>query len=103
MGRGSVASARAGNVIGGGDWANDRLMADVMRGLLSGGGIGIRRPRAVSPWQHVLEPLSGYLPVAEHLCCKGPLAWDAWNFGPEFGSNQSVETLAGLVCRLWGR
>jgi CDP-glucose 4,6-dehydratase len=102
MGRGSLASARAGNVIGGGDWANDRLMADVMRGLLSGENIVIRRPRAVRPWQHVLEPLSGYLRVAEHLCDKGPVAWDAWNFGPEFGSNRSVETLARLVCRRWG-
>lgn len=103
MGHGSVASVRAGNVVGGGDWAKDRLMADLMRGLMADEDVVIRRPRAVRPWQHVLEPLSGYLAVAEHLCTDGPLAWEAWNFGPEAESNQTVETLARLTCRLWGR
>ncbi len=103
MAKGSLASARAGNVIGGGDWAKDRLMADLMRGLMAGEDVIIRRPRAVRPWQHVLEPLSGYLAVAEHLFSNGPMAWDAWNFGPEADSNQTVETLARLTGRLWHR
>jgi len=103
MGRGSVASVRAGNVIGGGDWAKDRLMADLMRGLMAGEPVIIRRPHSVRPWQHVLEPLSGYLAVAEHLCTNGPLAWEPWNFGPDTDSNQTVDELARLTCRLWGR
>jgi CDP-glucose 4,6-dehydratase len=103
MGRGSLATVRAGNVIGGGDWANDRLMADLMRGLIAGEDVIIRRPRSVRPWQHVLEPLSGYLTVAERLCTDAPKPWEPWNFGPEEGSNQTVEALAGLTCRQWGR
>lgn len=103
MGRGAVASVRAGNVIGGGDWANDRLMADLMRGLLTGNDIVIRAPDAVRPWQHVLEPLSGYLAAAEYLCCNAPLPWDAWNFGPDTESNHTVEALARQTCALWGR
>ncbi len=102
-GNGSIASVRAGNVIGGGDWAKDRLMADLARGLMSGVDVVIRKPRSVRPWQHVLEPLSGYLAVAQHLCDKGPISWDAWNFGPEFDNNQTVQALAELTCRLWGR
>jgi CDP-glucose 4,6-dehydratase len=102
-GNGSVASVRAGNVIGGGDWAKDRLMADLMRGLISGNDIVIRRPKAVRPWQHVLEPLSGYMTVAEHLYTDGPLAWDPWNFGPMAGSNRTVAELAGRTCTLWGK
>jgi CDP-glucose 4,6-dehydratase len=66
-GRASVASVRAGNVVGGGDWAKDRLLADIARGLSAGKDVIIRRPDAVRPWQHVLEPLHGYLRVAEHL------------------------------------
>lgn len=103
MGNGTVASARAGNVIGGGDWANDRLVADIMRGLVAGKDVVLRNPRAVRPWQHVLEPLSGYLTLAEHLVTKGPLAWEGWNFGPEADSNQTVETLARTACDLWQR
>jgi CDP-glucose 4,6-dehydratase len=103
MGNGSVASARAGNVIGGGDWANDRLVADIMRGLIAGQDIVLRNPRAVRPWQHVLEPLSGYLAVAEHLVDTGPLAWEGWNFGPESDSNQTVRVLAQAACDLWQR
>jgi CDP-glucose 4,6-dehydratase len=101
-GHGSVASVRAGNVIGGGDWAKDRLMADLMRGLSSGEEIVIRRPRAVRPWQHVLEPLSGYLTVGRHLYENGPMKWEGWNFGPDHDNNQTVEALARLTCKLWG-
>jgi CDP-glucose 4,6-dehydratase len=99
----SVASARAGNVVGGGDWANDRLLADIARGLTAGEDVMIRRPDAVRPWQHVLEPLHGYLRVAEHLMEKGPLACDAWNFGPDKSSERTVEMVARTTCAIWGR
>lgn len=102
-GHASIASARAGNVIGGGDWAKDRLLADIARSLTAGEDVVIRRPNAVRPWQHVLEPLHGYLRVAEHLLENGPLACDAWNFGPDKGSEQTVETVARTACTLWGR
>jgi len=103
MRHGSVSSVRAGNVIGGGDWAKDRLMADLMRGLMAGEDVIIRRPCSVRPWQHVLEPLSGYLEVAEHLYADGPLPWEAWNFGPAPENNQTVHNLARQTCGLWGR
>lgn len=99
----SVASARAGNVIGGGDWAKDRLMPDLMRGLLAGEPIVIRNPRAVRPWQHVLEPLSGYLTLAEHLWTAGPLAWEGWNFGPDLRGERTVQEVAASACSAWGR
>lgn len=99
----SIASVRAGNVIGGGDWAKDRLMADIARGLAAGEDIIIRRPDAVRPWQHVLEPLHGYLRAAEHILEKGPFAWEGWNFGPDKGSEQTVEIVARLACQIWGR
>lgn len=102
-GHASIASVRAGNVVGGGDWAKDRLIPDIARGLTAGGKIVIRRPDAVRPWQHVLEPLHGYLKVAERLLEKGPLPWDAWNFGPDASSEQPVEAVARLACSLWGR
>jgi CDP-glucose 4,6-dehydratase len=102
-GHASIASVRAGNVIGGGDWAKDRLIADIARGLTAGQDVIIRRSDAVRPWQHVLEPLHGYLRVAEHLLENGPLPWDAWNFGPDKGSEQTVETVARLACTIWGR
>jgi CDP-glucose 4,6-dehydratase len=102
-GHASIASARAGNVVGGGDWAKDRLLADIARGLTEGKDVIIRRPDAVRPWQHVLEPLHGYLRLAEHLLENGPLPWDAWNFGPDASSEQTVETVARLACKIWGR
>ena len=103
MGRGAVASVRAGNVIGGGDWAKDRLVADLARGLIAGETIVVRHPDAIRPWQHVLEPLSGYLKVAEHLMANGPRAWEAWNFGADGSGEKSVGVLADLACRIWGR
>ena len=99
----SIASVRAGNVVGGGDWAKDRLLADIARGLIGGETITIRRPDAVRPWQHVLEPLHGYLAVADHMIQRGPLPWDAWNFGPDAKSEQPVEVVARLACAMWGR
>ena len=99
----SIASVRAGNVVGGGDWAQDRLIADIARGLVVGKEIVIRRPDAIRPWQHVLEPLYGYLRVAENILETGPLPWEAWNFGPDADSEQTVETVARAACLLWGR
>lgn len=78
-----IATARAGNVIGGGDWAADRLVPDAMRALAAGSEMTIRHPGATRPWQHVLEPLAGYILLAERLLSDGPTAADAWNFGPE--------------------
>jgi CDP-glucose 4,6-dehydratase len=98
-----VASVRAGNAIGGGDWAKDRLMADVMRGLVADRPIMIRRPRAIRPWQHVLDPLAGYLSVAEKAWAEVPAKWQGWNFGPDSQSERTVEEVAALSCRLWGR
>jgi CDP-glucose 4,6-dehydratase len=99
----SVASVRAGNVIGGGDWAKDRLMADLMRGLLANEPIVIRQPSAIRPWQHVLDPLAGYLSVAEKIWLEAPTKWQGWNFGPDSGSERTVEEVATLSCSLWGR
>ena len=98
-----VASVRAGNVIGGGDWAKDRLMADVMRGLMADSPITIRQPSAIRPWQHVLDPLAGYLCVAEKAWAEAPAKWESWNFGPDSGSERTVAEVAALSGRLWGR
>jgi CDP-glucose 4,6-dehydratase len=78
----ALATARAGNVIGGGDWAADRLLPDLLRALDAGETLIIRSPGAIRPWQHVLEPLSGYLALAEALVASGVQAAEAWNFGP---------------------
>ena len=78
----ALATARAGNVIGGGDWAADRLLPDLLRAVDAGEPLTIRSPQAVRPWQHVLEPLSGYLALAEALLTSGAQAAEAWNFGP---------------------
>lgn len=99
---GSIASVRAGNAIGGGDWADDRILPDIFRALLVGDDVVLRNPTAIRPWQHVLEPLSGYLTVAEHLLQVSSRQWQAWNFGPESASEQSVEVIAKTCCRLWG-
>lgn len=98
----AIATARAGNVIGGGDWATDRVVPDSIRSLLSGMSIKIRNPKAIRPWQHVLEPLCGYLMLAEKLFTEGPLFSDAWNFGPNREDSISVEKLVGLICCHWG-
>ena len=97
----SIVSARAGNVIGGGDWALDRLIPDIVRGLSTGNPLHIRSPNAVRPWQHVLEPLSGYLTLAEKVYADRQLAGQGWNFGPNSDSEQTVATVADRVCALW--
>lgn len=87
----ALASVRAGNVIGGGDWANDRLIPDILRALDAGKTLTIRSPHAIRPWQHVFGPLSGYLTLAEHLYRDGDDYAEAWNFGPEDTDARSVQ------------
>ncbi|MGF6600005.1 CDP-glucose 4,6-dehydratase [Paraburkholderia sp. GAS448] len=98
----AVASARAGNVIGGGDWAADRLIPDIMRAIASGETVNIRNPHAIRPWQHVLEPLSGYLVLAESLYTEGTRHADAWNFGPNDSDAQPVQAIVERLTSQWG-
>lgn len=95
-----IASARAGNVIGGGDWALDRIIPDAIRSLSEHTKVRIRNPNSTRPWQHVLEPLSGYLLLAQHLCSSNDFA-RAYNFGPHTESNRTVGELVGEVLRYW--
>jgi CDP-glucose 4,6-dehydratase len=97
-----AASARAGNVIGGGDWAKDRLVPDAVRAFAAGQVLEIRNPRAIRPWQHVLEPLGGYLLLAEQLFDKGAAFADGWNFGPGADSEQTVACLIEKLAAMWG-
>ncbi|MDP3176939.1 MAG: CDP-glucose 4,6-dehydratase, partial [Spirochaetaceae bacterium] len=96
-----VATTRAGNVIGGGDWAKDRLLPDMIRAIERGEPVRIRSPRAVRPWQHVLEPLSGYLALARRLYEDGEGFDEAWNFGPEDDDARAVEWIIKRICELW--
>ena len=98
----AVASARAGNVIGGGDWAEDRLLPDMMRSFISDDVVSIRNPASTRPWQHVLEPLHGYMLLAERLYENAPEFAQAWNFGPDDSDARPVEWLADRVVALWG-
>jgi len=93
-----VASARAGNVIGGGDWAADRLVPDFLRALDAGQQLNIRSPKATRPWQHVLEPLSGYLLLAQALYNHGEEYAEAWNFGPDERDARPVQWIADYLC-----
>jgi CDP-glucose 4,6-dehydratase len=93
-----LASARAGNVIGGGDWADDRLVPDFLRALDVGRILTVRSPLATRPWQHVLEPLSGYLMLAESLFTKGQNFAEAWNFGPEETDAKPVQWIVEYLC-----
>jgi CDP-glucose 4,6-dehydratase len=95
-----LASARAGNVIGGGDWGEDRLMADIMRGALAGEPIAIRRPDAIRPWQHVLNPLSGYLRLCEALWAD-PAHATGFNFGPAESDARPVQWIADRIGERW--
>jgi CDP-glucose 4,6-dehydratase len=97
-----IASVRAGNVIGGGDWAPDRLIPDVMRAAHCGQQVCIRNPHAVRPWQHVLDPLCGYLTLAEKLCEDPARFSESWNFGPEESEPTSVVAILEHLQRLWG-
>jgi CDP-glucose 4,6-dehydratase len=87
----AIASARAGNVFGGGDWAQDRLIPDFLRAIDQGQILTIRAPNAIRPWQHVLEPLSGYLQLAQQLYTRGDAVAQAWNFGPSQDDARTVE------------
>jgi CDP-glucose 4,6-dehydratase len=102
----ALATARAGNVIGGGDWSSDRLIPDLIRGFLSGPPVRIRRPHAIRPWQHVLEPLHGYILLAEHLLTHNPQIAaryaTAYNFGPSKDDTQPVSYIADKMVTLWG-
>jgi CDP-glucose 4,6-dehydratase len=100
----SIASARAGNVIGGGDWADDRLIPDLLRALARGQALRVRNPNARRPWQHVLEPLSGYLTLAQRLVDEGPRYARAWNFGPcdDRANTNTVQELVERLVDLWG-
>lgn len=95
-----LASARAGNVIGGGDWAADRLIPDFLRALDAGQILTIRSPNAIRPWQHVLEPLAGYLTLAERLYTEGRDFAEAWNFGPEEADARPVRWIVQHLCSL---
>lgn len=99
----ALASARAGNVIGGGDWAADRLIPDFIRAISKGERLLIRSPYAIRPWQHVLEPLSGYLTLAAKLLTDGPAFAQAFNFGPDDNDAQNVEWITKTICELWGQ
>ena len=98
----AVATARAGNVIGGGDWSIDRLLPDLVRGFLSGKPVLIRRPHAIRPWQHVLEPLHGYIRLAEQLLTHDPKFASAYNFGPIEDDAKPVAWIADRMAGFWG-
>lgn len=98
----NAATARAGNVVGGGDWAHDRLIPDFVRAILKGEKLLVRNPKAVRPWQHVLEPLAGYLLLAEKLYKYGSKYAEAWNFGPEKKDAKPVEWIVRQLCGKWG-
>lgn len=99
-----IATARAGNVIGGGDWAEDRIVPDVVRGCLgSAGQVTVRAPTAVRPWQHVLEPLRGYLDLAERLTTAPDGFDEAWNFGPGSGAERTVLEVAETLVARFGQ
>jgi CDP-glucose 4,6-dehydratase len=98
----AVATARAGNVIGGGDWAGERLIPDFIRSIIEGTNVKIRSPRSIRPWQHVLEPLNGYLLLCKKLCIAGPDFANAWNFGANDSDAKNVEWVINKLCSLWG-
>lgn len=98
----SIATARAGNVIGGGDWSVDRIVPDCIRALLSGNRLPVRYPEAIRPWQHVLEPLQGYMLLIQRMVEQGEKYADAWNFGPSEDSVRNVNWLVKTLGALWG-
>ncbi len=98
----AMATGRAGNVIGGGDWALDRLVPDILRALEKRRSVLIRNPHAIRPWQHVLEPLSGYLQLAERLYLHGQLDAEGWNFGPRDEDARPVQWIVEHLCEYWG-
>ena len=98
----ALATARAGNVIGGGDWSEDRLIPDLVRGFVSGQPVLIRRPNAIRPWQHVLESLHGYLMLAEELLAQRAKFASSYNFGPSDEDVWPVERIATRLVHMWG-
>lgn len=98
----AMATARAGNVIGGGDWAPDRLVPDILQALQAKTPVLIRNPHAIRPWQHVLEPLSGYLLLAQSLYTQGQTDAEAWNFGPLEEDARPVQWIVEKLCQAWG-
>ena len=98
----ALASVRAGNVIGGGDWAGDRLIPDILRAIEAGQPVVIRSPHAIRPWQHVLEPLSGYMLLAEKLWESGPDFAEGWNFGPNDDDAKPVGWIVKKMTEQWG-
>ena len=98
----ALASGRAGNVIGGGDWAEDRLIPDVMHAITQGKPVNIRNPYAIRPWQHVLEPLSGYLMLAQKLFENGAVYGEGWNFGPNDEDAKPVQWIVEKLTESWG-
>ncbi len=99
-----LASVRAGNVIGGGDWGKDRIMTDMVKSLSQGRPVPVRNPRSIRPWQHVLEPLSGYLLLAATMLMSDDPRWcSAWNFGPRPGDETTVMRLVEQFCAAWGK
>ena len=99
----ALATARAGNVIGGGDWAQDRLIPDILAAFAQGKQAEIRNPHAIRPWQHVLEPLRGYLTLAERLFENGPGCAEGWNFGPNDEDAKPVGWIVAQMAALWGQ
>jgi len=98
----ALATARAGNVIGGGDWAKDRIVPDAMRAFMDNESLLIRNPVATRPWQHVLEPLSGYIMLCQKLIEQPENFAEGWNFGPDDEGAQPVSILADIMVRCWG-
>jgi len=98
----ALASCRAGNVIGGGDWADDRLIPDIMRAITQGEPVHIRNPHAIRPWQHVLEPLAGYLLLAQKLWEDGAAYGEGWNFGPNDEDAKPVSWIVERLTKAWG-
>lgn len=98
----ALASARAGNVVGGGDWADDRLIPDIIRAITQGKPVNIRNPHAIRPWQHVLEPLSGYLLLAQRLYEEGVGYAEGWNFGPSEEDAKPVQWIVENMTEAWG-
>lgn len=98
----ALATVRAGNVIGGGDWASDRLIPDILSAFEQGKRVDIRNPHAIRPWQHVLEPLRGYLTLAEHLYEQGTNFAEGWNFGPNDEDAKPVGWIVEQMAALWG-
>jgi CDP-glucose 4,6-dehydratase len=98
----ALATARAGNIVGGGDWAAERLAPDFFRAILAGERLLLRNPGATRPWQHVLDPLEGYLLLAERLAERGAAFGGSWNFGPDQREVRTVEQVARRLCAAWG-